>query len=114
MDELSERLAALEDVALIEVLRRVLSRRHSSANGVETAWLLAQASWEAGRPHKLLEHDSSLVEVVAWLDPADSPEVLDSRRGLFQDGRCAGCGLWVVSTVKSVPCPVCGAACSLT
>ena len=111
---LSERLAALEDVALIEVLRRVLTERHSSADGMETAWLLAQATWETGRPHKLLEHDASLVEVVAWPDPAVSPEALDLRRGLSEDGRCDGCGLWLVSTVKSVPCPVCGALCSLT
>ena len=82
--------------------------------GSVTALLLAQVSWMTGEPHRWGEEGEGF-ELVAWPDLAQEGDwVLDPRRGLFESGRCSQCHASVVSTIKTVPCPVCGNLCQLT
>lgn len=111
---LADSLRGLTTPQLVEVMRQVLSARHDSRNGVETALLLAEVSWMTGEPHRWAEEEEGL-RLVAWPDVAEEGErVLDRRRGLFDSGRCSLCQAFVVSTIKTAPCPVCGNLCHLT
>jgi hypothetical protein len=82
--------------------------------GIENALPLAEVSWMTGEPHRWAE-DAEGLRLVAWPDVTEEEEwVLDPRRGLFESGRCSLCGAFVVSTIKTPPCPVCGNLCYLT
>lgn len=61
------------------------------------------------------EDSSPEIEILATAFDCDSPAVEAIKKyGANQSGECAVCGTFVVSTMKSAKCPICGSqvACS--
>ncbi|GAA4237606.1 hypothetical protein GCM10022254_50120 [Actinomadura meridiana] len=111
-ERLAQDLLRLGLPELVDVLRRVLPAHAEEDTAMPSVLILAEISLP-------LDGDSSLteppfIEAVAWPDRDDYDGGFGSDLGLYEQGRCAGCELDVISSAKRAFCPVCGAVCHLT
>jgi hypothetical protein len=110
-DLLAQALCRLSLPELVDVLRRVLPA-HSDRDGVMASKLiLAEVVWEQG---EVPTPDQRFIEAVAWPDRTCYDGGFGPEPGLYEQGRCSGCSLDVISTAKRANCPLCGGLCLLT